>query len=33
LVSEQSVMEAGTSSVSQFSATRDIEESTWGVKN
>jgi IMP dehydrogenase len=33
LVSEQSVMEAGTSSVFQFSATRDIEESNWGDKS
>ena len=33
LVSEQSVIEAGTSSVFQFSATRDIEESNWGNKS
>ena len=32
LVSEQSVIEAGTSSVFQFSATRDIEESNWVVR-
>jgi len=33
LVSEQSVIEAGTSSVFQFSATRDIEESNWSGKS
>ena len=33
LVSEQSVIEAGTSSVFQFSATRDNDESKWGGKS
>ena len=33
LVSEQSVVEGGTSSVYQFSSTRDIEETNWGKKD
>jgi IMP dehydrogenase len=33
LVSEQSVVEAGTSNVFQFTTTRDIEETSWGGKN
>ena len=33
MVSEQSVVEAGTSTVFQFTASRDVEESRWGEKN